>query len=170
MLQYDYGMLNRTKRKAFLQQRAVATAPDAAALRSQLDTLQALLAVSADDFSCALCAVDAAEFGAVLELGTREVAARMAAVRVALPPGADTGKVVAAAPRLLLHADVGAKVTSAMAALAAAAPLADVPALALQRPGSFGNVLAELAARDNDMGNLSPFRYAWVMGARRGQA
>jgi hypothetical protein len=170
LLAYDFGVINRGKRTALLRTRVVAASPSAASLAAQLRTLRALLGTTDDDFSLCLCASEPAEIGALLELGSREVSARMAALRVALPPGADAGKVVAAAPGLLLQADVCARVRGALEALRTEAPWADPSALAKERPGSFGELLEQLCASGGDAAALSPFLHAWFQGLPRGEA
>lgn len=160
VLQFEFGVVNRKTRLALLRERSIARLQPAS-LRTQLDTLRTLLAVSADDFSCCLCVCDARETGALLELGTRELAVRVADVRQALPAGTDAGKIVAASPSLLLQEQAGARVRAALETLREAG--ADPAALALERPGSFGGVLAKLCSTDSSVQQLAPFLRAWVM-------
>jgi hypothetical protein len=170
LLTYDFGVINRGKRAALLRTRVIASSPSAASLAAQLRTLCALLGTTDDDFSLCLCASEPGEVGALLELGAREVSARMAGLRVALPPGADAAKVVAAAPGLLLQPDVCARVRGALEALRVEAPWADQSALAKERPGSFGELLEQLCDSGGDASALSPFLHAWFQGLPRGDA
>ena len=161
MLAYEFGVTNRDKRRELLRARAIAAAPSAAALRAQLVMLRTLLAVTDADFECILCVCAVSETCGLLELGPRDVAARMAQVCVTLPPGTNAGKVVGAAPSLLLYADAGERVRSALAALDELG--AKPQELAVQRPGSFGKVLAEFCRGNYE---LTPLLRAWLLGTR----
>ena len=161
VLQYEFGVVNKTTRKALLLERSIASAT-AAELRFQLDALRTLLAVSAADFECCLCVCKPYETGALLELGRSEVAARMAIVRAALPPGVDAGKIVAAAPFLLLQDEPGERVSASLELIRGLG--ADPTALANERPGSFGNWLAKVCRTgDGDFEKLEPLLRAWAM-------
>lgn len=162
MLTYEFGVVNRNKRKELLRHRAVAASQSAAALRSQLVMLRTLLAVTDEDFSCILCACDVGETCGLLELGPSKVAARLAQVCVALPPGSNAGKVVGAAPSLLLYDEPGERVRRALEVVEQLG--AQPQELVTQRPGSFGEVLAELCRGNYE---LTPFLQAWLLGSRK---
>ena len=162
MLTYEFGVINRERRKELLRERPFAAAPSAAALRSQLVTLRTLLAVTEEDFACILCVVAAGETCALLELGPRGVAERMAQLCVVLPPGSNAGKIVGAAPSLLLFEDPGERVSRALDVLEELG--ANSKELAVKRPGSFGEVLAEICRSNYE---LTPLLRAWVMGMRK---
>lgn len=160
VLQFEFGVVNKNTRRALLRERSIASVSSADALRAQLETLRSLLAVTADDFSCCLCVCDARETGALLELGAREVAQRMSVVRAALPDGVDAGKIVAAAPALLLQDDTGTRVREALDLIRGTG--VDPAVLAVERPGSFGGMLVRIC-RVPDMELLAPSLRAWAM-------
>ena len=162
MLTYEFGVINRDRRRELLRERPFAAAPSAAALRAQLVVLRTLLAVTEEDFACILCVVAVSETCALLELGPRGVAERMAQLCVALPPGSNAGKIVGAAPSLLLYEDPGERVSRALAVLEELG--ANPQELAVKRPGSFGEVLAEICRSNHE---LTPLLRAWVMGTRK---
>ena len=162
VLQFEFGVVNKDARRALLRERSVATA-SADALRSKLATLRTLLTVSPADFECCLCVCDPKQTGALLELGPRAIALRMAELCAVLPPGCDAGKIVGAAPALILQDQPGARVSAALDALRATG--ADPAVLAQDRPGSFGGVLVKLcrAGAAGSIEHLEPFLRAWVM-------
>jgi hypothetical protein len=162
MLTYEFGVINRDRRRELLRKTPFAAAPSAAALRAQLVMLRTLLAVTDEDFSCILCACAVSETCALLELGPRGVAERMAQVCFALPPGSNVGKIVGAAPSLLLHEDPGKRVSRALEALQELG--ASPKELAVQRPGSFGEVVVAFCCGNYE---LSPLLRAWVLGTRK---
>ena len=162
VLQFEFGVVNRDTRRALLRERSVATA-SADALRSKLATLRTLLTVSPADFECCLCVCDPKLTGALIELGTRDLALRIAELCAVLPPGCDVGKILGAAPSLILQDQPGARVRAALDALRATG--ADPAVLAQDRPGSFGGVLVKLCRADaaGSIEHLEPFLRAWVM-------
>jgi hypothetical protein len=161
VLQFEFGVVNKKTRSALLRERSIATVSSADALRAQLEMLRSLLAVTPDDFSCCLCVCDARETGALLELGAREVAQRLAIVRAALPDGVDAGKIVAAAPSLLLQDDTGTRVREALDLIRETG--ADPAELANDRPGSFGGMLVKICRVPGHMELLAPSLRAWAM-------
>ena len=162
VLQFEFGVVNRDTRRALLRERSVATA-SADALRSKLAALRTLLTVSPADFECCLCVCDPKQTGALLELGPRDTALRLAELCAVLPPGCDVGKILGAAPSLILQDQPGARVRAALDALRATG--ADPAVLAQDRPGSFGGVLVKLCRADaaGSVEHLEPFLRAWVM-------
>ena len=165
VLAYDFGVVNKEQRKALLKQRSI-VGEDPRRLSERLQFICTMLGTTQDDFSCCISCASSAVVGALLELSTAELAQRIASIRAILPPEGNCGKIVAAAPQLILRPNAGAEVESALAAIRLRAGNADFGQMCVERPGSFGLMIGQVVDAGGSLLGLTPLMHAWLQGLR----